>query len=261
MKENKFFKFFKVEAKLPTLIVYIALRVIVVAALIANLLKGNYENVFVCFLTLILFVLPFFIEHKFKVTLPTPLQILILIFIFSAEILGEIGSFYTKFAHWDTILHTVNGFVMAAIGFSLINLFNDNGKGYMHLNPFFVVLVSFCFSMTTGAMWELFEYGIDVTLGKDSQKDTIVEVINSTKLGEKNNVGSVKIDSVVINNEEWEGYIDIGLIDTMEDLLVNFIGAIVFEIFGYFYLVKRKHKSIEKMFITRRLERIGENNG
>lgn len=117
--------------------IFILLRLIIFAILILNIYHKNYENIFICVLSLLLFILPYMMEKKLKIEIPEMLEIIIFFFIFSAEILGEINSFYTKVPNWDTILHTINGFIMGAIGLSLIDLLNNNEKVSMKLSPFF----------------------------------------------------------------------------------------------------------------------------
>ena len=102
-----------------TFAVYLVLRFFVIVAMVISCIRGNYENLFFCALSLILFLVPSFIENNFKIDLPQTLEIIILLFIFAAEILGEMGNYYTKVPYWDTVLHTVNGFLCAAIGFAL----------------------------------------------------------------------------------------------------------------------------------------------
>ena len=223
--------------------IQMVLTLIVVFSVIRQFFLGNYHNMFLGILTLILFMVPQFLDKKLSVTIPVGLETVILIFIFSAEILGEINAFYVKIPIWDTILHTTNGFLMAAIGFALIDLFNRSEKFSIKMSPYFVAFFAFCFSMTVGVMWEFFEFSMDQFFGLDMQKDWIVTAINSVKL---NPTGAnvpihVDVQSVVINGEQWNlgGYLDIGLIDTMKDLIVNFIGAVVFSIIGILYLKNR----------------------
>lgn len=136
--------------------------------------------------------------------------------------------------------HTINGFLAAAVGFSLVLLLNDNEKLTFDLSPFFLAMVAFCFSMTIGVLWEFFEFGMDWFFHTDMQRDTVINAIYSASLDptRTNKVVAVKeIHDVVINGENLGlgGYLDIGLIDTMKDLLVNFVGAVVFSVAGYFY--------------------------
>ena len=237
-----------------TFIVYLIIRAIVIAVMIRQIFMGNYENVFLCALTLVLLTLPSFVQVQFRIDLPSTLEIIILMFIFAAEILGEVNEFYIKIQAWDTILHTLNGFLAAAIGFSLVNLLNEDERLSFNLSPFFVAVVAFCFSMTIGVLWEFFEFFIDQNLNMDMQKDTIITSINSVSLnpdGANIPYHINNITSTIVNGEALpiEGYLDIGLIDTMKDLFVNFIGAVVFSVIGYFYIKKKGSGKFAKKFI------------
>ena len=163
-------------------IVYFTLRILVIAMLVLQLLNRNYENFFLCVLTLLLLVIPSLVQVTFKVELPTTLEIIILMFIFAAEILGEISEFYLVFPFWDTVLHTLNGFLAAAIGFSLADLLNRSERTVFNLSPLFTAIVAFCFSMTIGVIWEFFEFGMDTLIGYDMQKDTVIHTIRSVTL-------------------------------------------------------------------------------
>lgn len=240
--------------------VYVVLRALVILMMILQIFNRNFENVFLCILTLALMIVPSFIQVNFKIELPTTLEIIILVFIFSAEILGEISSFYILFPMWDTILHTLNGFLAAAIGFSLVDLLNRSERVKFEMSPFFVALIAFCFSMTIGVLWEFFEFGMDHFMGLDMQKDTILQSITSVALDPTKQNIPITIDgiqSVLINGEDLGlgGYLDIGLIDTMEDLFVNFIGALLFSFIGYFFIKNRGKGKFAKRFIPRRKDK------
>lgn len=223
--------------------VYFMLRFAVIVCMIRQIQLGNIMNAALCILTLILFSITTFMGHKLNIDFPDLLEITVWIFIFSAEILGEINEFYIHFENWDLILHTTNGFIMAGIGYSLVELLNKNKNISVTLSPIYVAIVAICFSMTIGVFWEFFEYGVDTYLHKDMQKDTVINTIYSVKLHDegKNKVIELPIESVVVNGQNWNemygGYIDIGLHDTMEDLFVNFIGAVIFSVFGYLYTI------------------------
>lgn len=238
-------------------IVYFTLRILVIAMLVLQLFNRNYENVFLCALTLLLLIIPSLVQITFKVELPTTLEIIILVFIFAAEILGEISEFYLMFPFWDTVLHTLNGFLAAAIGFSLVDLLNRSEKTMFNLSPLFTAIVAFCFSMTIGVVWEFFEFGMDTIIGYDMQKDTVIHTIRSVTLDpEGRNVPYVikGIAETAVNGQELGvgGYLDIGLIDTMQDLIVNFIGAAVFSVLGFFYVKNRGKGKVAWRFIPRR---------
>ncbi|MDR0819372.1 MAG: hypothetical protein LBN43_07355 [Oscillospiraceae bacterium] len=210
--------------------IYRILGVTVIVMLILELFNQAWYNVFLCLLTLALFAIPSFIERTAKINVPNVLEIIILFFIFAAEILGEIRDYYTTFQYWDVILHTTNGFLCAAIGLSLINILNDSPKFAISLSPVFVALFAFCFSMTVGVLWEFFEFFMDSFFHTNMQKDTILP----------------------------NGKIDIGLIDTISDMFVNFIGAIISSMFGYFYVKRNYPKSFMRNFMLTKAIENGE---
>ncbi len=234
--------------------VYVVLRLIVVAELVLSILRGEYESAFICLLVLILFILPFFIQQNFGIQLPTTLEIIILLFIFAAEILGELEGYFITYPNWDTMLHTTTGFLCAATGFALIDILNRNSRIKFQLSPIYVALAAFCFSMTVGVLWEFFEFGMDRLFHLDMQKDTVVQSITSVMLDPTNGNTPITIDgvhSVAVNGNDlgFDGYLDIGLYDTMEDLFVNFIGAVTFSVIGYFYIKHRGKGKLARAFI------------
>lgn len=247
--------------KVRDLSVYIVLRTLVIITMILQIVHKNWNDVFLCILTLFLLMIPSILDKKLNIKLPTVLETIILVFIFAAEILGEIQNFYGIFKHWDTMLHTINGFIMAAIGFSLIDILNQSEKFSIKLSPVFVALVAFCFSMTVGVMWEFFEYGMDTFTKTDMQKDRIVSTVSSVSLNENKENKPVVIKHIKestikgeINGKKTEiviqnGALDIGLIDTMKDLIVNCIGAVVFSTLGYLYIKQRGDGKFIKQFI------------
>lgn len=234
--------------------VYIVLRTLVLTALGISIWRGRYEHAFLCVLSLILFLMPAFLSENFGIEFPSVLEIIVLLFIFAAEILGEIQCYYLKYPYWDTMLHTLSGFLLAACGFGMVDILNKNPKIKFNLSPVFLSTVAFCFSMTIGVLWEFFECACDLLLHTDAQKDTIIHSISSVSLnpsGENVPVVIESISDVVVNGQSLNvgGYIDIGLIDTMKDLFVNFIGALVFSIIGYFYVKTRGKIRLAKHLI------------
>ncbi len=239
--------------------VYILLRTSVVLVMLAQIFNRNFENVFLCVLTLILFMLPSTLERKLDLDLPNTLEIIILLFIYAAEILGEIGAYYVTFPYWDTVLHTLNGFLCAAIGFSLLDILNRHNDVRFHLSPLYLAIMSFCFSMTVGVIWEFFECTMDQLFFLDMQKDTVVSAIGSLMLDPTGGNTPIVLknitDVIVVQADGTQtalglgGYLDIGLLDTMEDLFVNFIGALTFSIIGYFYVRSRGKGKFAKRFI------------
>ena len=261
MKLKKSIKKTYKESKRSSLVVYAVLRILVIFCMIMQIIHGNYNNAVLCLLSLVLLFLPFFIQKGLKITLPNTLEIIILLFIFSAEILGEIRNFYGIFPFWDTMLHTINGFLCAAIGFSLVNLLNKNSKK-ISLSPLYLCLVAFCFSMTIGVIWEFFEFGVDQTLKMDMQKDRITETISSVTFDENHDNNAIVIDNIdhtILYDKDGNklmtienGYLDIGIKDTMKDLIVNFIGAVVFSFLGYFYIISNGEKAFINHFVPQK---------
>ena len=240
-------------------LVYILLRASVILVMLAQIFNRNFENVFLCVLTLFLFMVPSMLERKLDIALPNTLEIIILLFIYAAEIMGEIGAYYVTFPYWDTVLHTLNGFLCAAIGFSLLDILNRYNSARFHLSPLYLAIVAFCFSMTVGVIWEFFECTMDQLFFLDMQKDTVVQSIGSIMLDPTGGNHPVVLhnitDVIVVQADGTQtalglgGYLDIGLLDTMEDLFVNFIGALTFSIIGYFYVRSRGKGKFAKRFI------------
>lgn len=247
--------------------VYVLLRFLVIIIAVAQFFNGNYENVFLCGLTLILFLLPTIFERALKIDLPNTMEIIILLFIFAAEILGEIQSYYTTFRGWDTILHTLNGFLCAAIGFALVDMLNRTERFSLSLSPAFMAIVAFCFSMTIGVLWEFFECAMDQFFLLDMQKDAVIHSISSVMLdptgGNTPTIIRDIADVIVVTGSGEEislglgGYLDVGILDTMKDLFVNFIGAVVFSFIGYFYVKNRGKGWFAKRFIPKVLPESG----
>lgn len=231
------------------------LSLLIVFCAVRQLINRNYENVFLCILSLLMLGIPAFFERKLGIGLPNTLVVIIMLFVFCAEILGEINAFYLKFPIWDTMLHTTNGFLMAAIGFSLVDLFNRSDRFMVQLSPLFIAIFAFCFSMTIGVLWEFCECFADTFLHMDAQKDFFITSFNSVALNPDGvNVPiHVEIESLVVNGEDWMqkygGYLDIGLLDTMKDLFVNFIGAVIFSVIGFFYVKQRGRNNFARRFI------------
>lgn len=249
----------EIKAKKGIATLYVVLRMLVIIVMVAQFLNANFENVFLCVLTLILFLVPTFIERKIHIDLPDTLEVIILLFIFAAEILGEIQAYYIQFPYWDTMLHTLNGFLCAAIGFALVDILNRSEKFSISLSPLFLAITAFCFSMTVGVLWEFFECAMDQFLLLDMQKDTVVNTISSVMLdpNHRNAPTAIKdiTDVIVVTADGVQhplglgGYLDIGILDTMKDLFVNFVGAVVFSIIGFFYVKSRGKGRFASRFI------------
>lgn len=238
--------------------VFCIMRALIILVLIRSIMLGQWESVLISFLALILLLVPPFVEKNFKIDLPTVMECIVYVFVFCAEILGEIECYYVKYSIWDDMLHTVNGFMFAAFGFCLVDILNRNKKIRVKLSAGYLAIAAFCFSMTIGVMWEFLEYTVDHTVRFDMQKDTVVGNISSVVLDETNSNIAIKVNDIertVIELADGEqvviegGYLDVGLVDTMKDLFVNFVGAVIFSFIGYVYVKKGGKGLIASNFI------------
>lgn len=241
---------------------YVVLRFIVILILIRCILRGDIESAFVCVLVLVIYLLPQFVENRLNIDIPTTLEVIIFVFVFAAEILGELQSYFIKYSNWDTILHTSSGFLCAAVGFSLVDLLNrSDNNAKVQLSPGYLAITAFCFSMTIGILWEFIEFSADRLFLLDMQKDTIVNQISSVSLDPTNSNISITvkgIKDVILVTDSGEqalglgGFLDIGLYDTMEDLFVNFVGAVVFSVAAFFECKSEKRPLTTALTLRRK---------
>lgn len=240
---------------------YVVLRFIVILILIRCILRGDIESAFVCVLVLVIYLLPQFVENSLNIDIPTTLEVVIFVFVFAAEILGELQSYFIKYSNWDTILHTSSGFLCAAVGFSLVDLLNRSDNVKVQLSPGYLAITAFCFSMTIGILWEFIEFSADRLFLLDMQKDTIVNQISSVSLDPTNSNISITvkgIKDVILVTDSGEqalglgGFLDIGLYDTMGDLFVNFVGAVVFSVAAFFECKSEKRPLTTALTLRRK---------
>jgi len=194
------------------------IRILLITIIIQEVLTKNYSQIFVAVITLALTYYPSLLEKKFKVYLPSTMQIIITLFIFAAQYLGEMKDFYRLFSWWDIMLHTISGVIIGVIGFMFVYLLNEKYGTGVNLSPFFVAMFAFCFAVTVGVFWEIFEFGVDRIFNLNMQKFRYPE------LG------------------------DNGLLDTMIDLIVDSIGALVTVVIGYFYMRKEEGNVLKRWF-------------
>lgn len=240
---------------------YVVLRFIVILILIRCILRGDIESAFVCVLVLVIYLLPQFVENRLNIDIPTTLEVVIFVFVFAAEILGELQSYFIKYSNWDNILHTSSGFLCAAVGFFLVDLLNRSDNVKVQLSPGYLAITAFCFSMTIGILWEFIEFSADRLFLLDMQKDTIVNQISSVSLDPTNSNISITvkgIKDVILVTDSGEqalglgGFLDIGLYDTMEDLFVNFVGAVVFSVVAFFECKSEKRPLTTALTLRRK---------
>jgi len=178
--------------------VYVIFRLLLLSAGITAALHNSWINVFVSASTLFITFLPSIIERKFRIDYPSEFEIVVLVFIYASVYLGDMHDFYLRFWWWDVFLHGLSGIIIGAIGFSLIYILNRTERSAVKLNRGFAVLFAFCFSLSIGALWEIYEFLMDRFFGMQMQR--------------------------------------FGLNDTMMDLILDVCGALVVSVAGYRYL-------------------------
>lgn len=175
-----------------------------------------------CLLGIVAFFMPNIITKKTKIIIPSNMYIVYVVFLYAAIFLGEVGNFFYRIPHWDTILHICSGAMLGALGFSFVNILNKNEKVHVELSPIFVSLFALGFAITLGVLWEIYEFTFDGLLGVNMQKFALED---GTQL-----IGRA------------------ALADTMEDLIVDSTGAFVMATIGYISL-KYKKGWIDKLLI------------
>lgn len=227
-------------------------------ALVRSLMLRSFESALYCTLALVLFEAPMWVSNKLKMEFSPIMEVIVLLFIYAAEILGEVNSYYLLVPGWDTALHTINGFLCAAIGFCLVDMLNRSEHVELKLSPIYLALVAFCFSMTIGVLWEFLEYAGDTLLHLDMQKDTLIRSFSTVYLDLTRSNSPVAVNSIaetIIHLSDGSvvtingGYLDIGIRDTMKDLMVNALGALAFSFIGYFAVKSGTTAQLARAFI------------
>ncbi len=206
------------------------------ATLLYVLITAQYHCIFTCIFGGTLLFTPFFARKLFHLQVNTLLYVFVMFYAVT-PIFGYVFKFYYNVFWWDSFMHTAGGVVFAVLGVFLANWFNKNGK----MNLLTRAVFALCFSITVAVAWEFVEYTSDMLFHTDMQKDTYIDVIDSYLLGLKpDEIGRLaNIETVVVNGQPLKGYIDIGLIDTMSDLIVETVGAILFVV--WFSIDKDRH--------------------
>ena len=234
-------------------IVFRAVLVIAVLIVLVNqIIIASWFGILMCALALMMYLFPSVLALKFKIRMSAVLECGFYLGVFGAMIMGETWRLYGKIPLLDSILHTLSGFACAGLGFSLVMALSNSQK--MRASAFVTVLIAFCVSMTVGVLWECAEYASDSLLRTDAQKDFVVQDVATLYLyhgsDEERLIKIEDIDHTEVFTKNGEvtkienGYLDIGLIDTMKDLLVNLAGAVVFCVLGFIQL-KTKVKLVD----------------
>jgi hypothetical protein len=168
-----------------------------------------------CILGLVLVFLPSALEHRFKITFSNEMHILFVLFLYGAIILGEVSGYYRKFYHWDTLLHTLSGVMLSSFGFCIIDIINKSKKVNLGLSDWFMSFFSFCFAIMLDTFWEIIEFIMDTFMDLNMQQYILPD-------------GTVLVGHYAV-------------VDTMKDLIVDAIGALIISIIGYVILKRRKN--------------------
>lgn len=200
------------------------------------------------FMGLVVMLLPFVLRKKFKLDIPIYLQVILVVFVYLAIFCGEVRHYYYRFKYWDLLLHSFSGIIFGLLSFSIINLLNENRVMHLNLSPLFVALFAFCFAVTVGTVWEIYEFINDAVGGANMQK-FIPEFPPFFNGGNSNLPLNGTDEEIAAFFRTPEGY-KFALLDTMEDLIVDAIGALIVSIVGY-VLLKRKSSRFEKLLIVR----------
>ncbi len=212
-------------------LMHLLLNGIVLIHLIYYINLNDTKHGLACIKVMIMFLFPWLIELILKIKLPDVIIIVVLLFIFSAVILGEINSFYMRYPIWDVMLHTISGFVSTVCGYMIFIKKISRSSHTTGSEYFYILIAAVSLSMTIAVFWEFYEFGMDQIMFRDMQKDTIIHTIKSVKIGSSksltvlNNIAEVTIDGIKL---DIDGYLDIGLYDTMKDLLNNLFGTVLF---------------------------------
>lgn len=174
-------------------------------------LEGRYQAVVETLVILCITFLPVLLGNRFQVRIPHEFETLAVVFLYMSLFLGEVQEYYVRYWWWDVVLHTGSGFLLGILGFLLIYVLNEKEDIELELHPNFLALFAFMFAMGIGALWEIFEFAMDRTFGLNMQKS--------------------------------------GLVDTMWDLIVDGIGALVIAVLGWGWLKTDGHNSFLERWI------------
>jgi len=189
----------------------LALKIILFIGAILEAIQGNWLNTVITLGIVILAFFPLMVGYRFNVRIPSEFELLAVIFVYASLFLGEFHGFYVKFWWWDILLHASSGLILGIFGFLLVYVINEHDDLEMHMKPFFVGLFAFMFALGIGTLWEIVEFVVDQSLGMKMQAG--------------------------------------GLTDTMSDLIVDGIGALIISILGYSYLRSTQKDSFLERWI------------
>ncbi|MAM71007.1 MAG: hypothetical protein CMP91_07705 [Gammaproteobacteria bacterium] len=193
------------------------LKTALVIGAISTFWQAQYQSTFEILLILLITTLPVVLGNRFDVRIPHIFETFAVIFVFMSLFLGEVYDYYGRFWWWDKVLHTGSAFLLGVLGFLLVYVLNEKKEIELELNPSFMALFAFMFAVSIGAIWEIFEFTMDQIFGLNMQKS--------------------------------------GLVDTMWDLIVDCLGAMVVSVFGWIYIKDRENDSFLERWIEDFIEK------
>lgn len=200
----------------PKLWIFIVIRLTILIAAIVAIFERNWSSLAMSVITLLVMIIPSIIERRFQLDIPDEFEIVLIVFIYAALFLGEMNQFYFRFWWWDNMLHSFSGLIFGNIGFLVVSYLNSSSKMNIQLSPIFVAIFSFCFAVSIGAIWEIYEFTMDKLFGFIMQRNS--------------------------------------LDDTMMDIILDTVGALIFAILGY-YQQKGKINIISRYLIRFKKEK------
>jgi len=201
----------------------IALQLVLLLEAVFALWGKQWFTAFITTMIIVVTFFPMLFERRFRVYIPPELQLMAITFVFASLFLGEVRGYYTRFWWWDIALHTTSGFLLGIIGFLLVHVMNEAERIHVHMKPGFVAFFAFLFALGMGTIWEIFEFTMDSMFGMNMQKPM---------LGDPS-----------------------GLTDTMWDLIVDAIGALVVSGLGWWYLKNPEKSSFLERWIYNFVDR------
>ena len=209
---------------------YCVIVLFAAASLVYCAVTGDTKNIFLCLLVIAAIPTPRLLEWIFQVRFSVGFKIFLLCFVAGGGILGSVFDFYRRFAHFDTVLHLVCGFLMGMVGYVALDVLNRNAAAGISMAS--RLLSALTFALAAAVVWEFFEYAMDTFLNFDMQCDTVVHSIRSYLVSPSqmavetiDNITEVTINGVPL---DVGGYLDLGHIDTMNDMLSNAAGGILY---------------------------------
>ena len=202
----------------------LGIQTVLALGVVAELWAGQWFAALITTGIILLTLFPIALARRFSVFIPPEFALLAIVFVFASLVLGEVHGYYTRFWWWDIALHTGSGFLLGIVGFLLVYVLNETAEIGLHMRPGFVAFFAFLFAVGVGALWEVFEFGMDQLFGMEMQKAMLDDPS--------------------------------GLTDTMWDLIVDTFGALVIAVLGYGYLRTAGNES----FLTRWIHSFVEHN-